>query len=526
MRRRLFSEIKDQKALEQTCRAFVKQYAENGESYPRETLEGRYYDRMIRSYPIHPEVFDRLYEDWTTLENFQRTRGVLRLMAKAIHRLWKDGNAEPLIMPGNVPLYDVSYRNEAIYYLNPGWDAVIEKEIDGERSEPMEIETQEPRFGALQACRKIARTIFLGSAPASPQAAVRGIDLKHILAGCVQPGQQAGVFLDALHRLSDRLHYLNGGDERYWFDTRPNLRREMEERKLRFKRPEIVLAEVRTLLTSLIGHGSFKVVHVFVPHADIPDTSDLRLVVLPPSSAYSHSTKKTIEGKAGDYLRWRGDQPRVRQNRLVFLAADSESVEGLFDKMTAKLAWQSILDDGREAKITIDFGMAKTVEAELQKVKDSVARAVRDTYRWLMVPGEDAAAPSEVNWEYHAANPGAQSYAQEIAKVLREAGSVVEEWSPIHMSDMLKKWFWKKETPVVLARDVWQKMCSLLYLERLKDEDAFKRCLTTGSDTRDYFGLADGREGEEYPGFSFGTRKQAFLDDRFVIIEPGNFCGV
>ena len=28
--------------------------------------------------PIHPEMFDRLYNDWSTLDKFQRTRGVLR----------------------------------------------------------------------------------------------------------------------------------------------------------------------------------------------------------------------------------------------------------------------------------------------------------------------------------------------------------------------------------------------------------------------------------------------------------------
>ena len=39
-----------------------------------------------------PEVFDRLYEDWTTIDGFQRTRGVLKLMAKVIYRLWKDDN--------------------------------------------------------------------------------------------------------------------------------------------------------------------------------------------------------------------------------------------------------------------------------------------------------------------------------------------------------------------------------------------------------------------------------------------------
>ena len=60
-------------------------------------------------------MFDRLYEDWSTLDNFQRTRGVLKMMAKVIHRLWKDGNNDPLIMPGSLPLYDADVRNEVIY---------------------------------------------------------------------------------------------------------------------------------------------------------------------------------------------------------------------------------------------------------------------------------------------------------------------------------------------------------------------------------------------------------------------------
>ena len=104
VRRRLFTQIKDESQTMATCRAFVDCYAENREDLPKETLEGRYLDRMARAYPIHPEVFDRLYEDWSSLDNFQRTRGVLKLMAKVIHRLWKDGNNDPFIMPGNLPL--------------------------------------------------------------------------------------------------------------------------------------------------------------------------------------------------------------------------------------------------------------------------------------------------------------------------------------------------------------------------------------------------------------------------------------
>ena len=59
--------------------------------FPPETREASYRKRMKGSYPIHPELFDRLYEDWATLERFQRTRGMLRLMAAVISSLWEQG---------------------------------------------------------------------------------------------------------------------------------------------------------------------------------------------------------------------------------------------------------------------------------------------------------------------------------------------------------------------------------------------------------------------------------------------------
>src|SRR5690606_20459942 len=100
---------------------YVKQAAE----LPGETQEGTYLKRMRDAYPIHPEVFERLYKDWSTLPSFQRTRGVLKLMAKVIHRLWKEGNQDLLLMPGSIPLHDGTVRADLTTYLPPGWDPVL-----------------------------------------------------------------------------------------------------------------------------------------------------------------------------------------------------------------------------------------------------------------------------------------------------------------------------------------------------------------------------------------------------------------
>ena len=103
VRRRLFLPLDNKSARDDVCRAFGAMYRDYGTEFPTECREGRYLDRMKACYPIHPEVFDRLYGDWATLERFQRTRGVLRLMAVVIHRVCTVYNdASLLIMPGSV----------------------------------------------------------------------------------------------------------------------------------------------------------------------------------------------------------------------------------------------------------------------------------------------------------------------------------------------------------------------------------------------------------------------------------------
>ena len=296
VRMRLFEPVRDAKARDAVCRAFADTYVTEGAKLPAETQDGRYHDRLVQAYPIHPEIFDRLYEDWTTIDGFQRTRGVLKLMAKVIYRLWKDDNQDQIILPGSLPLYDGSTRNELAYYLPAGWDAVIERDIDGDRAETTELENKEPRFGQVNAARRVARTLFLGSAPLSVSAkvSIRGIDRARVILGCLQPGQTSSVYSDALNRLADRLHYLNSsGDKaqdatRFWFDTRANLRREMEDRKRRFDDKTEVRGEIAEVLKQGAGNATFfDGVHILTPHADVPDDSELRLVVLPPENWYS-----------------------------------------------------------------------------------------------------------------------------------------------------------------------------------------------------------------------------------------------
>lgn len=528
VRRRLFEPVHDEMTRETVCRAFADLYVSEGARLPAETQERRYFDRLQQAYPIHPEVFDRLYEDWTTIDGFQRTRGVLKLMAKVIFRLWKDDNKDLLIMPGGLPLHDSGTRNELTYYLPAGWDPVIERDIDGDRAETTALENKEPRFGQLGAARRIARTIFLGSAPSSvvSNVAARGVDRARIILGCLQPGQASSVFTDALGRLADRLHYLNAsGDKsqdstRFWFDTRANLRREMEDRKRRFDDHTEVRGKIADALKKTVGNASsFDGVHIFTPHSDVPDDTALRLVVLPPESWYSRDEPRPSFDAVLDAIAKNGAKPRYRANRLIFLAADHSALARLNDVARTALAWGSIVDDVKESRLNIDLLQKNQAEKELKSAEEVLPRVARECYRWLICPMQDDPTDTKPEIEAFTINTAGNSVSSEIERVCTDNELIISTWSPIHLRGKLKEIYWNGAVRSVRAAAFFEDTLRYLYMPRLRNRDVLTQAIRSGSASRDFFATAYGEHEGKYEGFSFGGGEAVF-DDTLLLIEP------
>jgi len=534
VRRRLFEPINDLKGRDAVCRAFSDAYIAEGSKLPSETQEARYFDRLVQAYPIHPEVFDRLYEDWSTLDGFQRTRGVLKLMAKVIYRLWKDQNQDFMIMPGSLPLYEGETRNELTYHLQNGWDAVIDGDVDGERAETTELESKEPRFGAIQAARRVARTIFFGTAPSAVStrsAGTRGQERARVLLGCFQPGQVSSTYSDALNRLADRLHYLNTtGDKaqdntRFWFDTRANLRREMEDRKRRFNEVHDVRPKLATVLDKLTaGAAFFGGVHVFIPHADVPDDASLRLVCLPPENFYSRAETRLAFDEVLNYTRNNGSKPRYRGNRLIFLAPDHGSLTRVNDCVRTALAWKSIVDDVEASRLNIDLAQKKQAEKELKAAEEVVPKAARECYRWLLCPSQVSATATQVTVEAFALNTSGAVLGTEIERVCTDNEWVISTWSPIHLRSRLQELYWKETKAAVGAMAFWEDTLRYLYLPRLRNRGVLEQAIVKGACTHDFFGTAYGEHEGKYDGFKFGD-SNVQLDDTLLLIEPGAAAG-
>lgn len=153
---------------------------------------------------------------------------------------------------------------------------------------------------------------------------------------------------------------------------------------------------------------------------------------------------------------------------------------------------------------------------------------IREAYKWMVAPMQDARPGkglSEIQWEPFQVNPGAQNLSQEIERVLKENELLITEWAPIHLATVLKNWFWKEDAKEASALNVWQQSCQQLYLPRLKDDRVFQQTLAAGAESRDFFGLAQGKDDGRYIGFTFGKRTTPILDQSLLLIEPVTAAG-
>lgn len=402
VRRRLFQplETSHYAARDAVVQAFGDMYRKQSSEFPSNCREPEYERRMAAAYPIHPELFDRLYTDWSSLEKFQRTRGVLRLMAAVIHVLWERGDPGVLIMPATVPVDDPTVQHELTRYLDDHWVPVIGSDVDGPNSTPLKLDNDNPNLGRFSACRRVARTVYLGSAPtySGPNP---GIDDTRIKLGCAQPGEALASFGDALRRLSmGAATYLYADGQRYWYSPVPSVASLARERAARCARDrDALLKEIRDRLDKeRTKKGSFAKVHICPESpSDVPDEDEARLVILDPQ--YPHTGKAQNSAaleQARAILDQRSGGAREKRNTLVFLAADETRLRELEDATCHYLAWTSI--EHEKESLNLNAFQTRQATTNRKQADETVTQRVPETYQWLLVPVQDD-PQGQMRWE-------------------------------------------------------------------------------------------------------------------------------
>jgi predicted AAA+ superfamily ATPase len=529
VRRRLFKPIEPDALAHRdaTARVFGELYRREASEFPSECREPAYADRIKRAFPVHPELFSRLYEDWSTLDRFQRTRGVLRLMAAVIHALWEGGDQAPLIMPASVPLAEPAVGSELTRNLDDSWKPILDADIDGPSSLPMTLDRELPgTLGRFHAARRVARTVFLGSAP-TVGSANRGISVSRIRLGCVLPGETIATFGDALSRLTGRATYLYGDAGRYWYGLQPSVARVARDRAERYLtqgRDGLESQIVRRLADDGRQRGDFAAVHP-APQtsSDVSDVAEVRLVVLGPDRPHvARSSDSSALAAAGEMLERRGNAAREFRNMVVFLAADSRRLEELERGVADYLAWRDVHDEAGADGLNLDPAQARQAESKMTESDRTVALRLAEAYQWLLVPHQpdplgatrwdsikvDGPTPLAVKTGRKLVNE-AHLYLTFAPALLRQRldGELASVWEPSFVS----------------VRELWDHLARYLYLPRLRDLNVLLDSVAEGpartSWEQDGFATADAVEADgRFVGLATGAR--ATPTPTTLIVKP------
>lgn len=497
IRRRLFQALdaEGERARDETVKAFHDLYRKNPAEFPPEAKEQRYLELLRLSYPIHPELFDRLSKDWASLPNFQRTRGVLRFMANVIGVLWNAQVRDPLITPARVPIGHERVRASALYPLDPAFAAVVDREVDGDGSLPARMEANPSRrISQLRAATRTARAVFLCTAPlvGGPNAGLTGQGLRLAAA---EPGDQLAIFGEALRELSERAAYLYEEAGRYWFSTQPTLNRLAEDRAKALPAHEVDAAIVQILTDDARTKGGF---HRVFAAPDDPATIDeaeaLSLVILGPQTPHvgkGASQSPATEAVTEALTRCRASQRRFR-NTLLFVAPDEAGLANAREVMRKALAWESIVKD---ARLRQQMTQAQIADAE-DKTKThgkAAAQAVRNAWSHILYPIKSETPGRPFDLEHNGISARERSAIPTVVYDKAKGDGLIKEKLGGETFWQTLKPIWPEDRPHLAVSEVAEWFATFVYLPKVRDRVVLELAIRDAVAKLDpQFGWAEG----------------------------------
>lgn len=348
VRRRLFEDLGSADEMEKVVSAYTVLYQSLLSEIPSYALKSDYRDKLKKSYPFHPELIDMFRLRWASNPFFQRTRGVLRILAAIVSDLWKRQNSltgsQFLIHTSDVVLSNVEALTSQITILNgASWDSVIGADVSGTSSNAFRIDNDVKALGKYNLTQGIAATVLLGTFGSKGQN--KGVGIDEIKLCMVKPdGFNHNDINGAMDRMEGNAHYLyysSTGVKRYWFDTTPNVNILINQAKGDIKNPDITAEILRRVIERSRGIQLFNT--LVNPSEDIPEQMKPTLVILSPQylanpNEVNGKTKPVIEKLATK----KGNSERIYRNTMLFLLCSEMGIGKLQDDVKNYLACQKI----------------------------------------------------------------------------------------------------------------------------------------------------------------------------------------
>jgi len=423
-------------------------------------------------YPFHPSVISVFERKWQSLPRFQRTRGVLRLLALWVSRAYRDGydkvTGEPLIQLGSAPLYDPTFCDSVFEQLGEDKLKVpVNTDIAGKSdSHAIRLDNEAtPEVRKARLHQKVATTIFFESNGGQSQTKADATvpEIRTALGG---PDFNLAEVETILEGLTSTCYYLVWDRNKYRFGLKPNLNQMLVQSRGNVK-PKDIDARIREEIEALFKDGAKGIDRKHAPQRsnDVPDRPQLTLVVMGMDTPASDAgTTKLVE----EIIRSSGTSGRTYKSGLVFVVPDSSTAA--VEAARNLLAWEDI-DADDEAKKRLE-DQVKTLQANIGKSARDLREALFRSFRNVYLLGKD-------NQIKHHDLGKITSSGIRIADLILEELDKKDEVVPAVGSSKLLK-FWPPAFTEWATKDVRDAFFASPALPRLSNPDSIKRTIADG----------------------------------------------
>lgn len=483
LRRRLFEKIGTPEEHKRIADSYWKYYRENGNVFPQHVLDPAYKERISQSYPFHPDLIDVLRDRWGTIQGFQKTRGVLRLLALVVSNLYRKNHGAPLIHVGHIDLAEPEIRRELLSHVDSpaGYESAIGSDLAGLPESKAESLDQQIggdyyRFGL---CEGLGATLFMYSHMGA--GGFIGGTKPQLWLGILQPDVIPALAADAYGKLESSLWYMERQGAMSRLGVDPNLNMMLVQRMDALRQDSDKLVEVvYTAIEAMAGSKFGKPIIWPEDSRLVRDNNSLKLVIAPPHAHYREDdSEMRSQVYIDDILRSAGDKHRQFRNTVIFALPTRDGIANLEQAAIRLIALQDIdTATGHSLKDQVREDLRSQLAAAKVGLPSAIwgayivtATAGRDDEPWII--GESGIRPYRQN----------DTLAQRVWDRLTDGERLLEKFYADYLargSDARFAYLWPADQDAVKTQDLWDAFARYDYLPMLASQRVLQETIAEG----------------------------------------------
>lgn len=332
---RLFTHI-DRTGAQASLDEYMDMYKRNSSALPEEAIRPGYRDTMERHYPFHPTLVDFLNHKLAAAENFQGTRGVLRVLSLAVRRIWETQQAVPMLHTCHLDLRSERVVNEILgrtessdlyFIINADLGGVDTEKLEGGRSNAELADQANPHPQKYRLYEYTWKTVFLHSLVGREKGLasnIFGISEPEALFAVSFPGLTPTQIKMALEEISRSAFYLRCEDGRYYASAEPTINSVLARIRKSVNQDDVeqIIKDAARKVISTEGRADpFQVEHDVELPEHLPDHKERPLLGIVSIAVETINVENIITTRGPN-------KPREHQNLVFLLVPDTVQVNG------------------------------------------------------------------------------------------------------------------------------------------------------------------------------------------------------